>query len=277
MDKDKNNHKNTKLQKKPNAFVYYTVGIPFSLLMKAQFNLHWKGVKPKGPAIVLSNHTSNHDYKFIASALWPRRITFVATYHWFTFKKLGFWLRTMGAIPKFQFATDMASMKKIRYTLDKNKGIVFIAPEGPVYGGGKLGFISPSIAKTIKIFGVPVYASLIQGAGLGNAKCSTHTHKGRVDVDTSLIITKEETKTLTVNEIMDRINSSLAYDEFEYQKKTGIQIKGSDKLEGFDTMFYKCPCCGKEFCLVSKGNEVECTKCGAKATLDDSFLSLIHI
>ena len=244
MEKTKDKSKDTKLQKKPNAFIYYTIGAAFSLMIKAQFNLHSKGVKPKGPAIILSNHTSNHDYKFIASAMWPRRITFVATYHWFTFKWLGFWLRLMGAIPKYQFATDMASMKKIRYTLDKNNGIVFIAPEGTVYAGGTLGFISPSIAKTIKIFGVPVYASLIQGAGLGNAKWSTHTHKGRLDVETSLLISKEETKSLSVDEIMERINSALAYNEFDYQKRTGIQIKG---------------------------NEVECTKCGTKATLDNSF------
>ena len=271
MEKNKDNKKNIKLQKKPNAFFYYTVGIPFSLMVRAQFNLHTKGEKPKGPAIILSNHTSNHDYKFIASAMWPRRITFVATYHWFTFKSLGFWLRTMGAIPKFQFATDMASMKKIRYTLDKNKGIVFIAPEGTVYGGGKLGFISPSIAKTIKIFGVPVYASLIHGAGLGSAKWSTRPHKGRVDVETSRRSAEEGSKALTVGERVERINSSRAYNEFEDQKKTGVLIKGDDKLEGFDTMFYKCPCCEKEFGIVSKNNQVECTKCGTKAEIDDSF------
>lgn len=263
--------KEKKLQKKPNALVYYVAGIFFSLMIRIQFNLHTKGKRPKGPAIILSNHTSNHDYKFIAAALWPRRVTFVATYHWFTFKTLGFWLRTMGAIPKYQFATDMASMKKIRYVLDKNKGMVFIAPEGTVYAEGRLGFISPSIAKTIKIFGVPVYASRIEGAGLGNAKWSTSTHKGRVDVETSLIISKEETKSLTVSQIMDRINSSLSYDEFEYQKRMGVKIKGDDKLEGFDTMFYKCPKCGKEFTLTSHGNTVECSSCGAKATLNDSF------
>ena len=271
MTAEKKNKGKEKLQKKPNPFVYYIVGFFFVLLMKFSFNLHWKGKKPKGPAIVLSNHTSNHDYKFIASALWPRRVTFVATYHWFTFKWLGFWLRTMGAIPKFQFATDMASMKKIRYVLDKNKGIVYIAPEGTVYASGTLGFISPSIAKTIKIFGVPVYASLIQGAGLGNAKWSAHTHKGRVDVETKLIITKEETKSLSVDEIMERINSSLSYSEFDYQEKTGIQIPGDDKMEGFDTMFYKCPCCKKEFTLTSRSNTVECSSCGTKATLDNSF------
>lgn len=270
-EKDRKTAKQEKLQKKPNPFVYYFVGFFFSLMIRLQFNLHTKGKKPKGPAIILSNHTSNHDYKFIASALWPRRVTFVATYHWFTFKTLGFWLRTMGAIPKYQFAPDMASMKKIRYVLDKNKGMVFIAPEGTVYGEGRLGFISPSIAKTIKIFGVPVYASHIEGAGLGNAKWSRRTHRGRVEVETTEIITKEETKTLTVSEIMERINSALSYDEFEFQKRTGVQVKGEDKAEDMDTMFYKCPCCNKEFTLHSKGNEIECSSCHTKATLNDSF------
>ena len=57
MEKTKDKSKDTKLQKKPNAFVYYTIGAAFSLMIKAQFNLHSKGVKPKGPAIILSNHT----------------------------------------------------------------------------------------------------------------------------------------------------------------------------------------------------------------------------
>ena len=205
-EKDRKTAKQEKLQKKPNPFVYYFVGFFFSLMIRLQFNLHTKGKKPKGPAIILSNHTSNHDYKFIASALWPRRVTFVATYHWFTFKTLGFWLRTMGAIPKYQFAPDMASMKKIRYVLDKNKGMVFIAPEGTVYGEGRLGFISPSIAKTIKIFGVPVYASHIEGAGLGNAKWSRRTHRGRVEVETSEIITKEE----SVNNVYNNYGQNYA-------------------------------------------------------------------
>ncbi|MGN1163699.1 MAG: hypothetical protein ACI4S4_02710, partial [Candidatus Ornithospirochaeta sp.] len=64
---------------------------------------------------------------------------------------------------------------------------------------------------------------------------------------------------------------SLAYNEFQYQEKTGIQIHGDDKAEGFDTMFYKCPCCKKEFTLSSHGNTVECLSCGTTATFDDSF------
>lgn len=263
--------KEEKPVRKPSGFLYWVVIGIYQLYIKIRFNLHHKGVKPEGPALILSNHTSNQDYKLVAASHWPRRITFVGTYHWFTFKKLNFWLRRMGVIPKYQFAPDMASMKKIRYALDRNNALVFIAPEGTVYASGTLGYISPSIAKTIKVFKTAVYASKIEGAGLGNAKWSLFPHRGRTDVTTSLIITKEESQTLPVSEIMERIISSLSYNDYEYQKQYDIHVKGDDKLEGFDTMFYKCPHCGKEFTLVSSGNTVKCTSCGAEATLDDTF------
>lgn len=263
--------KKEKLIRKPSGFLYWVVVGIYQLYIKIRFNLHHSGVKVKGPALILSNHTSNQDYKFIAASHWPRRITFVGTYHWFTFKKLNFWLRHMGVIPKYQFAPDMASMKMIRYALDKNKGLVFIAPEGTVYASGTLGYISPSIAKTIKVFKTAVYASKIEGAGLGNAKWSLNTHRGRTDVTTSLIITKEEAVTLSVDEIMDRIIKALSYNEYDYQKEHNVRVKGNDLLDGFDTMFYKCPSCSKEFTLSSKGNRVSCSACGAEAELDETF------
>ncbi len=263
--------KKEKLIRKPSGFLYWVVVGIYQLYIKIRFNLHHSGVPVKGPALILSNHTSNQDYKFIAASHWPRRITFVGTYHWFTFKKLNFWLRHMGVIPKYQFAPDMASMKMIRYALDKNKGLVFIAPEGTVYASGTLGYISPSIAKTIKVFKTAVYASKIEGAGLGNAKWSLHTHRGRTDVTTSLIITKEEAVTLSVDEIMDRIVKALSYNEYDYQKEHNVKVKGNDLLDGFDTMFYKCPSCSKEFTLSSKGNRVSCSACGAEAELDETF------
>ena len=268
---DERKKKDEKLVRKPSAFLYWFVIGFYRLYILLRYNVHCHGGRAEGPALVLSNHTSNHDYKFIASAHWPRRITFVGTYHWFTFRKLNFWLRHLGVIPKYQFAPDMASMKKIRYALDRNKALVFVAPEGTVYAAGSLGYMSPSIAKTIKVFRTAVYASKIEGAGLGNAKWSLHTHRGRIDVTTEKIITKEEARTLTVDEIMARITSSLSYDDFEYQKKYDVKVKGDDKLDGFDTMFYKCPSCGSEFTLTSGGNTVKCSSCGAEAVLDDTF------
>ena len=70
---------------------------------------------------------------------------------------------------------------------------------------------------------------------------------------------------------MERINTALAYSEFEYQKREHVLVEGNDKALGFETMFYKCPCCGSEFTLSTDGNDVKCSNCGTVATFQDDF------
>lgn len=258
-------------QKRPNPVLWFLAKFYFIIYTKRMHHLKITGVTPKGPALILSNHTSNEDFKIVVTAALPNRVNFLATYHWFTFKKLAFWLKAIGAIPKYQFATDLESMRKIQYVVQKKKGIVFIAPEGTIYANGKLGFVSPSIAKMVRFLKVPVYASKIQGAGLGNAKWSKHKHKDYVSIDTKLIIDQEELRNLSLDDIYKRIVDNISYNEFEYQKENDIHIEGDDLAEGFETMFYKCPCCNNEFTLTSKGNDIECSHCHAKVHIGSDF------
>ena len=261
-----------RIQKKPNPLLYLPVARIYARLMcRFKFNLVESGERVKGPALLISNHTSNDDYKFIAAAVRPARINFLVTYHFFTFKKFAPWLRAIGAIPKYQFTTDLEAMRKIQYVIQKEKGVVYIAPEGTVYGSGHLGYISPAIAKMIRFLKAPVYACRIEGAGLGNAKWSTYKHKGKVSIHTEKIIDAEESTSLSKDEIMDRITGYLTYNEFEFQKREHVTVAGNDKAVGFETMFYKCPCCGSEFRMKTEGNDVWCTECGAKATFQDDF------
>ena len=271
-EKSKKAKKQPVLQKRPNALLYFLGARIYAPLMcRRKFNLVSSGERVKGPALIISNHTSNHDYKFIGCAVKPARISFLVTYHFFTFKKFAFWLKAIGAIPKYQFTTDLEAMRKIQYVVQKQKGTVYIAPEGTVYASGHLGFISPAIAKMVRFLKVPVYACKIEGAGLGNAKWSTHTHKGKVSIETHKIIDAEESTSLSKDEIMDRIITALTYSEFEYQKREHVLVEGNDKALGFETMFYKCPCCGSEFTLSTEGNDVRCSKCGTIATFQDDF------
>ena len=261
-----------RIQKKPNPLLYLPVARIYARLMcRFKFNLVESGERVKGPALLISNHTSNDDYKFIAAAVRPARINFLVTYHFFTFKKFAPWLRAIGAIPKYQFTTDLEAMRKIQYVIQKEKGVVYIAPEGTVYGSGHLGYISPAIAKMIRFLKAPVYACRIEGAGLGNAKWSTYKHKGKVSIHTEKIIDAEESTSLSKDEIMDRITGYLTYNEFEFQKREHVTVAGNDKAVGFETMFYKCPCCGSEFRMKTEGNDVWCTECGTRATFQDDF------
>ena len=118
------------LQKRPFAPLYFLAKwFYMGLICRHKFNLVVSGDRVRGPALVLSNHASNHDYKFVAYAVRPALVSFLVTYHFFTFRKLAFWLKLMGAIPKYQFATDLEAMRKIQYVIRKQKGTVWIAPE----------------------------------------------------------------------------------------------------------------------------------------------------
>lgn len=256
-----------KLQRRPAPVLYFFAAIYFSIHNRLRYHIKCTGDKPKGPALILSNHASNHDFEYIVSVAYPNRVSFMSTYHWFTFKKLNFWLRRIGAIPKLQFATDIESIKKVRYVVQHEKGIVFIAPEGTVYANGKLGNIHPSIAKMIKFLKVPVYATRIEGAGLGNSKWNAKPHKGYIHCDTKKILTQEETQSLKPEEIMARVVGQLSYNEFDYQERNNVKLIANDLAEGFNTMYYKCPHCGSEFTIESKGNDIECTCCHTKATM----------
>lgn len=271
MPEQKKKTKSPVLQKRPAPLLYFGARLYLKIANRLQYNLHASGEKVKGPALLISNHTSNADYKFIASAVKPARISFLGTYHWFTFKKLAFWLKRIGAIPKYQFTTDLEAMKKIRYVIRDKKGVVYIAPEGTVYASGHLGYISPAIAKMVKFLKVPVYASKIQGAGLGNAKWSAKPHKGLVHIDTHLILSAEEVQTLSKEQILERIITSLSYNEFNFQKRFNVRVPGPDKALGFETMFYKCPVCHSEFTLSTSGNNITCSCCGFTATIQDDF------
>ena len=271
MPEQKKKTKSPVLQKRPAPLLYFGARLYLKIANRLQYNLHASGEKVKGPALLISNHTSNADYKFIASAVKPARISFLGTYHWFTFKKLAFWLKRIGAIPKYQFTTDLEAMKKIRYVIRDKKGVVYIAPEGTVYASGHLGYISPAIAKMVKFLKVPVYASKIQGAGLGNAKWSAKPHKGLVHIDTHLILSAEEVQTLSKEQILQRIITSLSYNEFNFQKRFNVRVPGPDKALGFETMFYKCPVCHSEFTLSTSGNNITCSCCGFTATIQDDF------
>ena len=69
-----------RIQKKPNPLLYIPVARIYARLMcKLKFNLVESGERVKGPALLISNHTSNDDYKFIAAAVRPARINFLVT------------------------------------------------------------------------------------------------------------------------------------------------------------------------------------------------------
>jgi len=78
------------------------------------------------------------------------------------------------------------------------------------------------------------------------------------------ILTPEQIKDLSVEEINAILRQELSYDEYRYQKEAGIRITHPTRAEGLHQVLYQCPHCKTEFSMGSEGAELFCTHCGKR-------------
>src|SRR5690606_30725931 len=92
--------------------------------------------------------------------------------------------------------------------------------------------------------------------------------KNRIAADMTQIVTEEEIKTLSVEEINQRIHDAFIYDEYAWQKREQIKIDDKNRAKGLHRVLYQCPSCKKEHVMDSNLDKIWCTSCGKSYTMD---------
>jgi len=250
--------------KRPNALLYcfaYALGYP---LLKLLFRLddgRKDFVRPKGPFLVIANHSTMLDFLFVMLPFYPRRINAVTTSRYFFSRPLNKILPMMGCIPKDQFEPDFMSIKHVKSVL-KRGGSILLFPEGRCSTDGAFSGIHNATGKLVKNLGVPVISCYIDGA----YTCLPHWRKGirlgRVRVSMSELFSIEDTQELSVDEINNAICARLSGEDEPRSGKPIRTLHARRLAEGLEHILYWCPKCGMESTMVSKGNEFRCTACG---------------
>ena len=111
--------------------------------------------------------------------------------------------------------------------------------------------IPDATGKSLKWFGCDVYAAVTKGSYLSKPKWSKIGRKGKVTLNIIKLFSAEEVKTLDETVLLNRVKEVLDYDSYENQKKALIPFKNGNNIEGLENVLYKCPKCGKEFCMES--------------------------
>ena len=90
--------------------------------------------------------------------------------------------------------------------------------------------------------------------------------KRKVPLHTTMtcILTAEQVKAMSVEEINEAIKNALEYDDYRYQKENVILIKEPFRAEGLHKVLYQCPHCMTESKMDSKGSELFCKACGKR-------------
>lgn len=220
-----------------------------------------KGLKP--PFLVLGSHHAFMDFYVTPLALFPHRANYISELEGFEY--FGEWIyRQVGCLGTRKFVNDMALVKNIRRVLER-KGILVIYPEARYANVGTSTDIPVSVSKMIKKLNVPVVTINMHGNYLQSPIWNLKKRKEvRLSADICQLITKEETTSLSLDEIHEKISEYLAYDEYKWQYDNKMAITDSFRAEGLHKVLYRCPHCDTEFSVTSKGAEIICENCHSR-------------
>lgn len=235
------------------------IGLPILYVYtKLKYGIRITKFKEQGkrPYLIVMNHQTAFDQFFVEFAF-RGAIYYIASEDLFSKGFLSSVIRYLVApIPIKKQTTDVrAVMNSIRVM--REGGTICLAPEGNRTFHGKPVYMKPAIAGLARKLGLPIALFRIEGGYGVQPRWSDVVRKGTMRAYVSEVIEPEEVKTMTDNELFERIRSGLDVDETkilgEYRHK-----KSAEYLE---RVVYVCPDCGlSEF--ESCGDVVTCKKCG---------------
>jgi transcription elongation factor Elf1 len=151
----------------------------------------------------------------------------------------------------------------------KQDGIIGILPEGSRSIDGTTLPIEDSLAKFIKKTHANVIVGISHGAYLSWPRWSkSGIRRGRISLDLKVLLTSEEVAACSVDEIYNKIVSSLQYNEYKWQKKELVEYRSKAPASGLHNILHKCPSCNKSWVTKSYRNILECQSCGNIAVMD---------
>jgi len=120
-----------------------------------------------------------------------------------------------------------------------------------------------SLGKMARMMNVPVVTLIMHGHHINSPMWKVGNRGVKpVESEMKLLFTQEETQTLSVDELNEKIVEAFQYDEYAWQKERGVRVKMKTRAEGLHKILYQCPACHVEFKMSSKDAVLSCNSCG---------------
>jgi hypothetical protein len=162
-----------------------------------------------------------------------------------------------------KFTVGAQLIRDMSYALKTLKTSVLLFPEAGYSLDGTSTVLPESIGKCVKLFGVPLVSVTTYGA-FARQPLYNNLRKRKVKLKAKVeyLLSPEEIKEKTVEEINEVVFKAFAFDNFRYQKENNIVIADENRAEGLERILYKCPCCKAEGKTEGKGKTLTCHACG---------------
>jgi hypothetical protein len=205
-------------------------------------------------------------------SIWPHRIINVSAIDGFR-GMYGFLHKFGRTIPKRKFVDDISLVKNMIYALKEIKSAFAIYPEAQYSMCGSLNIFPKSVAKIIKLLKEPVVTLTMHGNYANNPVWGDNKPRNAIHLNPvqTYALTPEDCEKLSVDEIHEKLKSLLAYDDWKYWQDSGAKVTYKKRAVGLNKILYKCPECGKEFCMMTVyGSHIKCCECGAEWELTET-------
>lgn len=221
----------------------------------------------EGPFVVLANHQAAYDFVNLIGAT-ARPMTFVISRSFFSTLPIQGFLTKMGVIPKQQFQTNTADLKKMKAVVDRGDPLV-IYPAGLMCEDGLSTPIPGATYKFIKWMDADIYIARTQGTYFVMPKWAKGFRPGRTTMDIYKLFSREELQSLSVEDVQKKADEALLYDAYREQEQLQALYKKGSHIRGLENVLYACPRCGVEFTIVPVAeNTLRCSSCGFEAVSD---------
>lgn len=256
--------------RKPNLLVYrFAQGVSW-LVAKLLFRrkVERNEIKEKeGPFLVIANHQCMLDFVNLIG-LTRRPMTFVLSKSFFSTLPIQGILKKLGVIPKQQFQTTVGDMKRMKAVVEAGQPLA-IYPAGLMCEDGLSTPVPKATYKFLKWMHVDVYMARTRGTYFVMPKWSKRIRPGVTKMDVTLLFSKEELETLSLEEIQARTDAVLLYDAYKEQEEDPQRYAGCQDIRGLEHVLYMCPHCKEEFSMEVTGESViRCKNCGFTQTMD---------
>lgn len=222
----------------------------------------------KEPAFFLMNHSCFLDLEIVPTVLYPRPFNIVATTDAFIGKE---WLmRQIGCISTNKFVTEMSLIRDMMYAVNKLNSSVVMFPEAGYSFDGRSVSLPDTLGKMVKMMGVPLCTIITKGAFHRDPLYNNlQKRKVKVTADVKYLLSAEEIRQMSAEEIQTIILKEFGFDNFSWQKENKIKISEPFRADHLNRLLYKCPACKSEGGMVGRGTEISCSKCGKSYYMDE--------
>ena len=222
----------------------------------------------KPPYLLLCNHNAFMDFKVATRAIFPHRANYVVAIDGFIGREQ--LLRDIGCICKRKFTNDITLIRQLKRVID-NGNIAVLYPEARYSLCGTTAVLPASLGKLCKLLDVPVAVLICHGHHVNSPFWNLHDRGvAPTEAEFGVLLTREELKSATADEVNEKIVAAFQYDDFVWQKERNIRIAYPKRAEGLHKVLYQCPSCCAEYKMSTEGIQLRCDACGKSWTMSET-------